>query len=272
MKSDLEQGSEQWLAMRRNFIMASDSAAIMGVSPYKTKYQLWQEKLGLWQQPQNEAMRKGKEMEPEMLAYFNSLITFTTQVCVPSVVFNDKISFIGASLDGLSIDGEIAVEMKYANAEDHEYAKNKIVPDKYYTQLQFQMWVTGLKSMYYLSYHKGDYQIFEVCSNLDYQAELCDKTFAFWNDHVLALVPPELEARDFRQRDGRWSTVAERLAHVKNQKALLDKEDKALSQELKELSEGENSTDGTFKYIKSSHDEQEITYTRKAYDSWRLSV
>lgn len=38
---------EDWLAERRRGIGASDAAAILGVSPYKTAYQVWVDKLGL---------------------------------------------------------------------------------------------------------------------------------------------------------------------------------------------------------------------------------
>ena len=41
-----QQRSEAWLELRRQGLGASDMAAVMGVSPYKTPYQLWAEKTG----------------------------------------------------------------------------------------------------------------------------------------------------------------------------------------------------------------------------------
>jgi putative phage-type endonuclease len=40
------QRSPEWLELRRTGLGASDMAAVMGVSPYKTPYQLWAEKTG----------------------------------------------------------------------------------------------------------------------------------------------------------------------------------------------------------------------------------
>jgi putative phage-type endonuclease len=40
------QRSPEWLELRRQGLGASDMAAVMGVSPYKTPYQLWAEKTG----------------------------------------------------------------------------------------------------------------------------------------------------------------------------------------------------------------------------------
>ena len=37
---------DEWLEWRRQGIGSSDSASIMGTSPYTTPYQLWEEKLG----------------------------------------------------------------------------------------------------------------------------------------------------------------------------------------------------------------------------------
>ncbi len=38
-----EQRSEEWLKLRREGLGASDIPAVLGISPYKTPYQLWAE-------------------------------------------------------------------------------------------------------------------------------------------------------------------------------------------------------------------------------------
>ena len=42
---ELVQQSEEWLEFRRSRIGASDAPIIMGVSPWKTHYKLWVEKI-----------------------------------------------------------------------------------------------------------------------------------------------------------------------------------------------------------------------------------
>ena len=37
---------EEWLALRRGYIGGSDAAAVVGLSPYVTPYQVWAEKTG----------------------------------------------------------------------------------------------------------------------------------------------------------------------------------------------------------------------------------
>lgn len=58
---------------RHKFIGASDLPAIMGLSPFKTRYELLLEKAGLKEveQPDNPAIDYGNEMEPVIRAYLN---------------------------------------------------------------------------------------------------------------------------------------------------------------------------------------------------------
>ena len=51
---------EQWLAYRRTGLGGSDAGAIMGVSPYKSAYAVWADKLGaLPPTEDSEPMRQG---------------------------------------------------------------------------------------------------------------------------------------------------------------------------------------------------------------------
>ena len=58
------QRSPEWLELRRQGLGASDMAAVMGVSPYKTPYQLWAEKTGATpEQKVGDAARRGVILE-----------------------------------------------------------------------------------------------------------------------------------------------------------------------------------------------------------------
>src|SRR5271169_4709118 len=63
-----------WLEMRRNKIGASDAPIIMEVSPWKTPYQLWEEKLKLRPDTvENGAMKRGKQLEKKALREFENI-------------------------------------------------------------------------------------------------------------------------------------------------------------------------------------------------------
>ena len=60
----LQQGSPEWLAYRRAKRNASESAAVMGASPWMTPYQLWLAKTGKQETTVTQAMQRGTDLEP----------------------------------------------------------------------------------------------------------------------------------------------------------------------------------------------------------------
>jgi len=64
---------EKWLMSRRKGIGGSDAAAILGISPYKSNIQLWEEKVGL-REPEDIGdklcVQYGKESEQHLRALF----------------------------------------------------------------------------------------------------------------------------------------------------------------------------------------------------------
>ena len=60
----LVQGSVEWHEHRRRYRNASETPAVLGVSPWQTPYQLWQLKLGLIDPVVTPAMTHGSELEP----------------------------------------------------------------------------------------------------------------------------------------------------------------------------------------------------------------
>ena len=66
----MAQGSPEWHEHRRKYRNASETPAVLGVSPWQTPYQLWQLKLGLVEQEVTPAMRHGSDMEPAARAAY----------------------------------------------------------------------------------------------------------------------------------------------------------------------------------------------------------
>lgn len=67
----LAQGSPEWLAYRLHKFNASESAAVLGVSPWQTPYQLWLQKTGRSEGTKStHAMLRGIELEPAARAAY----------------------------------------------------------------------------------------------------------------------------------------------------------------------------------------------------------
>src|SRR5688572_26054998 len=99
---DLEQNTPEWLEFRRTRLGASDACIIMGVSPWNTPYQLWEQKVGLKENDAtNDAMRRGTQMEDEARQAF---IKETGIFIKPKVKVSKNHEWIIASLDGIDAE------------------------------------------------------------------------------------------------------------------------------------------------------------------------
>jgi putative phage-type endonuclease len=137
----LVQGSAEWYAHRKRYRNASETPAVLGVSPWCTPYQLWQQKLGLTQPEVNDAMLRGTQLEPAARAAYE---TRTGHVMQPLVLVDGEYS---ASLDGLTLSGDRILEVKCPSqgraSTLWETASVGELPEHYWWQVQHQLLVAG---------------------------------------------------------------------------------------------------------------------------------
>jgi putative phage-type endonuclease len=144
---DMKQGSAEWHALRKTKVTATDAAVIMGVSPWKSVKSLLQDKLySISENIITPKMQRGIDLEPIARDLFNIQTGF---LLIPGVVVN---GWAMASLDGISQDHQIILEIKCPGDKDHALALHGQIPEYYYPQLQHQMSVCNLQSMYYFSF------------------------------------------------------------------------------------------------------------------------
>jgi len=201
--------NESWHQWRRGGIGSSDAAVILGVSPWRTPKQLWEEKVyGNCEQLDNSSMARGRELEPVARTWFEKAMNVSV---FPQNRTNKECDFIRASLDGLDMEEKILVEIKCPNREDHLVAINEKVPEKYIPQVQHQLLVTGLDGMYYCSFDGCNGAIVEVARDNAYIASMLEEEQKFW-DLVLSKKAPELTERDFvsMEDDKDWKILSAR--------------------------------------------------------------
>ena len=223
MEKNLTQGSSEWLAFKKNTLGGSDAPVVMQVSPWKSPFSLWQEKLSLIPpQPKTAAMQRGLDLEGEARLLF----TIESGIHVePKVFVSDEYFWMIASMDGVSADNSLAIEIKCVGLEDHDKAVNGRVPEKYVPQLQHQMKVLELDSMIYVSYFNEELTFFEVKRDEQYIKGLVEIELEFY-DCMTTMTPPKMLAKDYIPRN--------------DQECLLKvQERKRINQAQKELDEQE---------------------------------
>lgn len=267
----MQQNTQEWLDLRKKHIGASDAPIIMGVSPYKTVFQLWEEKVGINQKTEETAsMRYGRNNEE---AARQSYEQFTGNIVVPEVVFHPTNSFMMASLDGLSVDQKIILEVKNANAQDHQLAVEGKVPEKYWPQVQHQLDCIPGAIVHYWSFHKGNGVLVEVERDEDYIEGLIEKERSFYQG-VLDFEPPDLSADDYIElKASEWEYLAKERKEILDlerelaaRKNSIEARKKQNTEKLIEISNGRNVILNDLKFTKIVS-QGKISYKKAAEES-----
>lgn len=232
----IEQGTKDWLDLRKTKITATDASTILGLNPWKTKYQLYLEKTSDANfSPLNAAMQRGIDLEPRARLEY----TLITGIHVePKVIMKD---WQMASVDGLSDDGFHLVEIKCPGVATHEIALNGEIPAYYYPQLQHQMHVCELSNMHYFSFDGKSGALVTVVRDQEFIDKMNIAEREFY-ECLLKKDPPELCEKDAISMEGNldWAECANR--YIRCQKAIqeLEKEQEFLRNQLVFMARGRN--------------------------------
>lgn len=188
---NLKQGTPEWYQFRRTHIGASDAVSIMGLSPWKSPLELYEDKVFQLDQKENPYMHRGKQLEPIALEEFEKE---TGLIMFPAVYIHENIDWMCASFDGITLEEDAILEIKCPGKKDHEEALKGKVPKKYIPQLQHQLFLSGLDFAYYYSFDGCKGIILEVKRDQDFIDKLIEKEFEFWHC-LLTLTPPKTEIK-----------------------------------------------------------------------------
>jgi putative phage-type endonuclease len=189
---DIEQGSKEWLEMRKSKITATDVGAIVGANPWKTPLELYEEKLGLIPaQLANEKMIRGQMLEPVAR---DILCKDLKKHFEPVVCIHDGYQYMMASLDGITADGSEICEIKCpSSVRIHREHLNHIIAPYYICQVQHQLFCSGAKKCYFCSYHP-DHEIEFIVHVIEPHAEMMESLFNkctdFYMNHLTKFNPP----------------------------------------------------------------------------------
>jgi putative phage-type endonuclease len=141
----LIQGTEAWHQFRREKFTASDAAAMLGLSKYKSRNQLLEEKVsGATEEvtPQKQALfDKGHEAEAAARPIVEGQLV---DDLFPATGVSDEWDRLAASFDGITMDEGVIWEHKLWNSSLADFAStNNDLPDTHWPQLEHQLYVSG---------------------------------------------------------------------------------------------------------------------------------
>lgn len=184
---------------RHTYIGASDIGIIMGVSPFKTPFELWCEKTQKIK-PENldekDSVRMGKVLEEfvaQEYAYRNNVSVRRA----PKVYVHPDYPFFKAHADRLVTGTEKGLECKTTSEYNKDKWNGADIPETYILQCQWLMGLSGRKewdiavliggNKYKDKPLKFDKELFDL---------MLEKALIFWNENVLKDIPPELTPAD----------------------------------------------------------------------------
>lgn len=154
---NLTQGSAEWHAHRARFFNASDAAAMLGISPYKTRAQLLQERAtGIAMEittQQQRVFNRGHELEALARPIAEDIVG---EELFPVVGSSGNLS---ASFDGITMLGDTVFEHKTMNQSlryDWDSGNGWHLPEHYQAQMEQQLMVSGAERVLFMASEQGD--------------------------------------------------------------------------------------------------------------------
>lgn len=254
LSEELPQGSEIWHEFRSQGIGGSEASALMGIG-FTSINQLFALKTGRAEPiKMNDAMQRGHDLEPLARAAYEKQTGNGTMDAV--CLIHPDFPYLRVSLDGLSEDKKLVLEIKCPGINTHTKAVRGNIPDYYMPQLQYQLLVAKAifgvtESSHYYSYFPTD-PLFQLEGDNDgalipvehleeYQAELMKRAAIFWKCIETDTPPDPADFKPYttdtivERNDAEWKKAATKFKSVKSKVDKWEAEMQEASETLKML-------------------------------------
>ena len=256
--STKEMSQQEWVNIRKESIGGSDVAVILGCNPYKSQFELWQEKTGRMEPEdlsQNVHVLFGKRMEPVIAEWFQEMYPEYEVIVDENIHLHEKYPFIAGNFDRKLVDEfgiEGILEIKTTTAQTFKKWQDGInsvlcsafsVDKMYYAQIQHYLSISGAKYGVFAIMVDKSLKVTHVARDENWIRESTEIVAEWWKKHIEGDTPPPMIIDDYRliepqqgsQKQAGEETVKmwEDLLELKGRKKQLDEEIKILENGIK---------------------------------------
>jgi len=150
---ELKQGTPAWKSYRQNYFNASEASAMLGISSYKSRDALLEEKATGITPEINQATQRifdeGHRLEKQALPTAEKLVG--EDLFQPTMSKEVDGLNLSASYDGLTMLDDIVWEHKTLNKKLKASLEQGIIPEEYKPQLEQQMMVSGADKVLFMA-------------------------------------------------------------------------------------------------------------------------
>ena len=144
-------GRKEWLLKRKQGITGTDAAAILNLSPYRSAFSVYQDKLtDVIDESDNESMRQGRDLEEYVAQRFMQETGLKVRRA-NAIYYNEEYPFLMADFDRLIVGQKAGLECKTVSPYSSEKWADGKIPIHYQIQCQHYLGVSGFDAWYIAS-------------------------------------------------------------------------------------------------------------------------
>ena len=190
-------GRKEWLLKRKQGITGTDAAAILGMSPYRSAFSVYQDKLtDMIDESDNEAMRQGRDLEEYVAQRFMEETGLKVRRA-NAIYYNEQYPILMADFDRLIVNEKAGLECKTVSPYSSEKWADGKIPIHYQIQCQHYLAVSGFDVWYIAALIYGSKFIIR---KIERDEELIKNLVAcevhYWNYNILGRHVPNPDGSD----------------------------------------------------------------------------
>ena len=181
---------EKFLLDRKKGIGGSDVAAILGISPWRTALDVYNDKLSpVIEDEPNEDMKRGIRAERYILEEYVETTGESVETNLDTLV-DKEYPFMRANIDAKVIGKNVLVEAKSTKAPISSW-DNKI-PEYYKAQVAYYAMLADSECVDIPVLFSGwTYACFTYWRDYEFEAKIKQSVIDFWEDHIVKGIPPK---------------------------------------------------------------------------------
>lgn len=190
--------TKEELEKRKAGIGASEAAAVLGMSPYRTPLDVWMQKKGMIETVETPAMRLGIRLEPVIAEMYQERTGL--ELIKTSTMLHPKNPVIYATPDRMIKGRKKGLEIKTANvrmAEQWGEEGGDEIPQYYLIQCILCMAVTDLPEWDVAALIGGsDFRIYTIHRDIELETTIIERLLEWWETYMVRNQEPEIDSSE----------------------------------------------------------------------------
>lgn len=182
---------ETFLLDRKLGIGGSDIASIMGLSLYSTPLDVYREQMSpeVIYEEEGEDLKRGKRVERYILQEYCEANDCAVEVNLPTVI-HPEYPFMRGNIDARVVGQNVIVEAKSTKSPIAKWEEG--IPEYYRTQVAYYAMLSNADRVDVpVLFSNWQYACFTYWRDYEYEARIKKAVIDFWNNHIVAGIPPE---------------------------------------------------------------------------------